>query len=140
LNLRLFYDDTNFQIKKWKKTRSLIEKVISREGKTHGDLNFILTSDKVLKEINVEFLKHNYNTDVISFNYGNKDFITGEVYISIDAVKANAKNYKVSYRYELVRVLIHGTLHLCGFKDESPEEKLEMSMWEEYWLACFREE
>jgi rRNA maturation RNase YbeY len=140
LNIRIFYDDTRFRIKKWKKTRLLIEKVISGEGKTLGGLNFILTTDKILKEINIEFLKHNYNTDVISFNYGNKNFITGEVYISIDSVKANAKNYKVSYRYELLRVLIHGTLHLCGLKDESPEEQLEMSMWEEYWLVYFKEE
>lgn len=137
MNIRIFYDDTSFRIKSWKKTRSLIEKVISGEGKTLGDLNFILTTDKILKEINIEFLKHNYNTDVISFNYGNENHITGEVYISIETVKSNARNYKVSYGNELLRVLIHGTLHLCGYYDGSFEERLEMRKREDSWLTHF---
>jgi probable rRNA maturation factor len=137
LNIRIFYDDTPFRIKSWKKTKALIEKVISGEGKTLGGLNFILTTDKVLKEINIEFLKHNYNTDVISFNYGDEDFITGEVYVGIETVKNNAKNYKVSCRNELLRVLIHGTLHICGHTDGSPDEKIEMRKREDFWLTQF---
>ena len=135
MSIRVFYDDSNFRIKGWKKTRSLIEKVISFEGKSTGDLNFILTTDKILKEINSEFLKHYYNTDVISFNYGDENCITGEVYISIETVKINAKNYKVSYSNELLRVMIHGVLHLCGHNDESASEKIEMRKREDFWLT-----
>lgn len=137
MNIRIFYDDTSFRIKSWKKTRALIGKVISGEGKTLGGLNFILTTDKILKEINIEFLKHNYNTDVISFNYGYKDFITGEVYVSIETVKSNAKNYKVSCSNEMLRILIHGVLHICGYTDESQDEKNEMRKREDFWLTKF---
>ena len=139
MSIRIFYDDIPFRIKNWKKTKSLIEKVISGEGKTLDDLNFILTTDEILREINVEFLKHNYNTDVISFNYGDEMLINGEVYISIDTVRKNAKNYKVSYANELLRVLIHGVLHICGYKDEISEERMEMRKREDYWLQNFEE-
>ena len=139
MSIRVFYDYSNFRIKGWKKTRSLIEKVISFEGKSTGDLNFILTTDKILKEINSEFLKHYYNTDVISFNYGDENCITGEVYISIETVKINAKNYKVSYRIELVRVMIHGVLHICGYEDRNDSEKGEMKKKEEFWLKVHNE-
>ena len=138
MSIRIFYDDIPFRIKNWKKTKSLIEKVISGEAKALGDLNFILTTDKNIKEINIEFLKHNYNTDVISFNYGEENFITGEVYISVETVKKNAKNYKVSYNIELVRVLIHGVLHMCGYRDETSEEKVEMRRMEDSWLETFK--
>jgi probable rRNA maturation factor len=137
LSIRIFYDETSFRIKSWKKTREAIVKVISGEGKTPGDLNFILTTDKILKTINGEFLKHYYNTDVISFKYGEENLITGEIYISIETVKRNAKNYKVSYTDELQRVLVHGVLHLCGYNDESKEEKMKIRKLEDYWLAYF---
>jgi probable rRNA maturation factor len=137
LNIRLFYDETRFRIKGWKKRRILIEKVITGEGKTPGDLNFILTTDKNIRIINAEFLKHNYNTDVISFNYETDHFITGEVYISIDTVKRNAKNYKISYSTELLRVIIHGVLHLCGYNDTSEAEREGMRKREDFWLDYF---
>jgi probable rRNA maturation factor len=137
LNIRVFYDNTTYRIKSWKKSRSLIEKVISGEGKTPGDLNFIITTDPLLKQINIEFLNHNYNTDVISFGYGEGNLVSGEVYISIDTVRENSKNYKVSCREELLRVLVHGTLHLCGYDDQSDKEKLSMRERENYWLGYY---
>ena len=110
-----------------------------KKGKISGDLNFILTNDRILKEINVQFLKHNYDTDVISFNYGDESTISGEVYVSIDRVKINAKNYKVSYNNELLRVIIHGVLHLCGYVDSTEVEKELMRRQEDSWIKIYEE-
>lgn len=137
MRIRVFYDDTDFRIKSWRRIRKLIEKVIAEEGKISGDLNFILTNDKTLKEINIEFLKHNYYTDVICFDYGGKNIISGEIYISLDTVKINARNYKISYNTEIIRVMIHGVLHLCGYDDNEKRKKDEMRGREDYWLTIF---
>lgn len=139
MSTRIFYDNIAFRLKSWKKIKNLIGKVIRKEGKIPGDLNFIMTDDVSLKEINVQFLQHNYFTDVISFDYSNNKEVIGEIYISADCVKRNAKNYKVSYNEEVLRVIIHGVLHICGYDDATEEEKLEMSRKENYWLKEYRE-
>ena len=139
MSIRIFYDEIDFRLKGWGKVKRLVEKVISDEKKISGDLNFILTNDKILKEINIKFLKHNYYTDVVSFNYSDKNKINGEIYISIDTVKLNAKNYKVSYSSELIRVIVHGLLHLCGYNDTRKTEKLKMRKMEDYWLTIYLE-
>jgi rRNA maturation RNase YbeY len=90
--------------------------------------------DKSLIRINREFLKHNYFTDVIAFNYGDENSIDGEIYLSIETIKENALNYKVSLKEEVLRVMIHGTLHLCGFNDSTEEERNEMKAMEERWI------
>jgi probable rRNA maturation factor len=139
LSIRVYYDDIDFRLRGWKKIRKLAEKVIWNEKKIPGDLNFILTNDSKLKKMNLQFLKHNYYTDVISFNYGDGKIIEGEVYISIDTVKRNASNYKVSYYSELVRVIIHGILHLCGYDDKNSESRNVMRKIEDLWLRAFEE-
>jgi probable rRNA maturation factor len=137
LRIKIFYDEIDFRVKNWKKVKKLIEKVILEKEKIPGDLNFILTNDRTLKDINKTFLKHNYKTDVISFDYGNDDFVSNEIYISIERVKANAKNYKVSYDNELLRVMIHGALHLTGYNDQNEREKDGMKRLEEKWLKIY---
>ena len=139
MSIQIFYDNIDFRIKNWRNIKELVEKVISEEDKISGDLNFILTNDTILKEINVQFLKHNYYTDVISFDYCENNIIAGEIYISIDRVKRNAKNYKVSYRVELIRVIIHGVLHLCGYDDSTAIKKNMMRRLENYWLTVYGE-
>jgi rRNA maturation RNase YbeY len=134
LKLRIFYDESKYRLKSGKKILRLIEKVIRNENKVPGDLNFIFTTDKELIKINREFLKHNYFTDVIAFENNDKRIINGEIYLSIDTVKRNAYNYKISLRKEVIRVMIHGTLHLCGYKDKKKEEKEEMNKRENKWL------
>jgi probable rRNA maturation factor len=134
LSIRIFYDETDFRLKGSRKALKKIGEVIAKEQKISGDLSFIITNDEHLKEINVEFLEHDYYTDVITFNYNEGKIINGEVYISLDRVKENSENYKVSLELELLRVLIHGTLHLVGYDDADQKSKSEMRRMEDYWL------
>ena len=139
MKIRIFYEEVGFRLKDWKNIKKIIEEVISKEKKVSGDLNFIFTNDKHLVDINRKFLNRNYFTDVISFDYSSGKIISGEVYISTETVKNNSINYKVSYREEIFRVLIHGVLHLCGYDDKSETEVRRMRRMEDYWIKIWRE-
>lgn len=88
-----------------------------------GELSFIFCSDEYLKEINIKYLNHDFFTDVITFDYSKEKLLFGDVYVSTDRVKENAKTYNSSFNKELFRVIIHGVLHLCGFNDKTKKEK-----------------
>lgn len=132
--MRFFYYNVKYRIRKSRRVKEVLNKVIRKNGFIPGDLNYIITNNRIIKELNYRYLRHNYATDVISFKFDKGKKINGEVYISIEKVRANAKKYKVSVRNELMRVLIHGTLHLCNFTDYNIEEKLNMKKEEDYWL------
>jgi probable rRNA maturation factor len=134
LKINIYYDGINYRIKESKKVKYLIEKVIRYENKVPGDLHFIITNDRTIKQINIEFLNCNYFTDVITFNYNENETINGEIYISIDTVKKNANNYKVSLYDEILRVIIHGVLHLCGYNDKKGKDIENMRKIEDKWI------
>jgi rRNA maturation RNase YbeY len=134
LSIRIFYDETDFRLKGWRKAVKIVKEVIAKEQKLSGDLSFIVTTDEIVKDINIEFLEHDYYTDVITFDYCEGKVINGEIYISLDRVKENALNYNVSFDYEILRVLIHGVLHLLGYTDLNDTDKEVMRKMEDFWI------
>ena len=112
-----------------------IHKVISNEGFETGEINFIFCDDDYLLKLNVAFLDHDTLTDIISFDYTMGNLISGDVYISIPRVMDNASIFNTSFQNELYRVIIHGILHYCGYKDKSEDEKLIMRSKEDEYLS-----
>jgi probable rRNA maturation factor len=114
----IFFElDQKLRHKQW------IKEWISQHSKIPGSLSFVFTSNERIKLINQEYLNHNYFTDVISFDYTDKDVISGDIFISMEEVKKNADFYEAELYNELRRVMIHGVTHLLGYKDGSEEEK-----------------
>ena len=123
-----FSEDKAFDVKGKKNIRELIKKICVEENKKLGFINCVFCSDNYLIEINNKYLQHDYFTDIITFDHSeNKKNIEGDLYISIDRTKENAKKYKVDENTELIRVIIHGLLHLIGYKDKTKKEKALMS-------------
>jgi len=113
---------------------SKIENLIQNENKTKGDLSFIFCSDDYLLDINKKYLNHDFYTDVITFDYSENNILSGDVFISIDRVKENAGTFNVPFEEELQRVMIHGVLHLAGYKDKTDKEKKQMTDKENFYL------
>lgn len=112
-----------------------INKTIKSEAKVLRHLNFIFCSDTYLHKINVEYLNHDTFTDVITFPYSEGKIIEGDIFISINRIKENAKTFGVSFEDELFRVMIHGTLHLLGYLDKTTEDKTQMTQKENEYLS-----
>lgn len=98
---------------------SWIETIILSENKTLGEISYIFCNDEYLHNINMQYLNHDTLTDIISFDYTEGDVISGDIFVSIERVKDNAIDFKVSFEEELKRVLAHGVLHYCGYKDKT---------------------
>ena len=114
-----------------------IRNMIKKEGAALSNINFIFCCDDYLRKINKEFLKHDYYTDIITFdNSGSDKKIEADIFISIDTVNSNSKFYKNSFNDELHRVMAHGVLHLLGYSDKSDAGKKEMKKMEDLWLAA----
>jgi len=130
-----YYSETDFDLEDENKTAKWLEFCIDQENRELGEVCYIFCDDAYLLEKNVKYLKHNTLTDIISFDYSMDDFISGDIFISIERVIDNAKDFNKSFIDELHRVMIHGILHYCGFKDSSPEEKKVMRSKEDYYLS-----
>ena len=117
------------------KTKEWINQVIKKEKFKLGELGYNFCSDEYLLQINIEHLNHDFYTDVITFELNEDKTIIGDIYISIDRVKDNAKQNSKTFTNELMRVLIHGVLHLCGYKDKTKKDAATMREKEDYYLS-----
>ncbi|MCF1190351.1 rRNA maturation RNase YbeY [Mangrovimonas sp. AS39] len=115
--------ETDFKIDNEQQNSQWIQSVIESEGLVMGDINYIFCDDDYLHKINVEFLDHDTLTDIISFDYKVGKILHGDIFISIERVADNASDFDVSFDQELSRVMIHGILHYCGYKDKTESDK-----------------
>ena len=133
--IQFYFLDRKATLKERTRLKLFIEKLFKAEKKKLGGLSYIFCSDEHLLGINKAFLKHDFYTDVITFDLSSsKNEIEGEVYLSVDRIKDNAKVEGASFREELHRVIFHGALHLCGYKDKKKEDILKMRQMEDKYL------
>ncbi len=130
-----FNYETDFSLEDENGLSDWISKAIVSEKFKEGDINYIFCDDEYLHKLNVEFLHHDTLTDIISFDYSMGKIIQGDIYISIERVRDNAKDFNVFFYEELNRVMIHGVLHYCGYKDKSTQDAKEMRAKENHYLA-----
>jgi len=134
--INFFLEDTNYKIRKKTLIRNWVLATIKAEKESLDTLNLILTSDNYLHQLNIEHLNHDTLTDIITFEYSEEgEPITSDIFISIDRVKENAKEFKQRQLDEFHRIIIHGTLHLLGYKDKNKADKELMTTKEDYYLS-----
>ena len=114
-----------------------LSEVIISEDKQEGEINYIFCDDDYLLEINQQYLDHDTLTDIISFDYSIGNELHGDIFISIERVRENATDFKVSFEEELKRVLVHGVLHYCGYKDKTEEDEMKMRLKEDEKIKMF---
>jgi probable rRNA maturation factor len=132
-----FHYEINFELFDEAVYRNWISNVIKSEHREEGEINYIFCDDQFLYRMNINYLNHKTLTDIISFDYSEGNLIHGDIFISIDRVKDNARIYSNSFRNELSRVMIHGILHCCGYKDKKKGERFEMRRKEDEKMKMF---
>ena len=135
-----FNYETDFELENEAHYEDWISRIIESEGFDEGEINYIFCDDEYLHKINVEYLDHDTLTDIISFDYTVGNLIQGDIFVSVERVKDNANDFNVSFEEELKRVLSHGVLHYCGYKDKSPEDEALMRSKEEEKMQMFHVE
>ncbi|QHI37555.1 Endoribonuclease YbeY [Kordia antarctica] len=135
-----FNYETQFELPNEAQIEYWIRKVIASESKREGEINYIFCDDAYLHKLNVEFLNHDTLTDIISFDNTVGNELHGDIFISVERVAENAKDFDVLFDEELKRVMVHGVLHYCGFKDKTEEDQAEMTAKENEKLEMFHVE
>jgi probable rRNA maturation factor len=137
-NVCFFFQGVKISLANRTQLKKYIQSIFKKEEKKLGSINYIFCTDKAVLEINRQFLSHDFYTDIITFGLSNiGDPIEAEIYISVDRVKDNATQLGVSFKSELHRVIFHGVLHLCGYKDKSKGEIEKMRSKEEFYLKKY---
>ncbi|MRT15431.1 rRNA maturation RNase YbeY [Vitellibacter sp. q18] len=126
-----FNFETEFKLKESSKLKKWIANTIASEGFQLGDISYVFCDDAYLLKLNQDYLNHDTLTDIISFDYRMNKEINGEIYISVERVAENAKDFSIDFYTELHRVMIHGILHFCGFKDKTQSEEQKMRQRED---------
>lgn len=129
------FEDLHFSLSNRKKIKAWLYICCAKEKKILGDLNYIFCSDNYLLQVNRKYLNHNYLTDVITFENTFSEEISGDVFISYDRIKDNAKAFRQNREDELHRVMVHGLLHLIGYSDKNPEQQKVMKAKEDFYLS-----
>ncbi|RAR49659.1 rRNA maturation RNase YbeY [Flavobacterium lacus] len=135
-----FNYQTDFELEDEKLFSNWISAVILSEDKGEGEISYIFCDDEYLLKINMEYLNHDTLTDIISFDYSEGNFLHGDIFISVERVQENAIHYNVSWLEELKRVMAHGVLHYCGYKDKSEADEKLMRQKEEEKMMMFHVE
>lgn len=137
--VNFFKQDCNFELPHKRITKKWISRIIARYGFKLGTLNYIFCSDAEILKINMQYLNHDYFTDIITFPYSEESTLSADIFISIDTVRFNAENFNQKFEDELNRVIIHGVLHLIGFRDNTKVEKEKMREEENKSVLIFKE-
>jgi probable rRNA maturation factor len=135
-----FNYETDFNLGNESAFSNWISQVILSEDKKEGEINFIFCDDEYLHKLNVEYLDHDTLTDVISFDYSIGNELHGDVFISVERVAENAKDFEVTFAQEIKRVIVHGVLHYCGYKDKTIDDERLMRLKEEEKISMFHVE
>lgn len=132
--IRYFQEDIRFELKQKMQNNRWLKMVAGSEMRRLGAVNIIFCSDNYILDVNMRYLQHDYFTDIITFDYCEKDILSGDLFISIDSVRENALYYGTEFADELNRVMVHGLLHLIGYDDHTEEETAVMRQKENYYL------
>ena len=135
-----FNYETDFTLSDESVYEKWISAIIASENKKEGEISYVFCDDEYLHKINLEYLNHDTLTDIISFDYSVGNELNGDIFVSVERVQDNATDFKVSFAEELLRVLAHGILHYCGYKDKSEEEAVSMRKKEDEKIAMFHVE
>lgn len=132
-------EDNNYTLRQKTKIKHWLQQAAKKEGYSIEEVNYIFCSDEYVLQVNQQFLNHNYYTDIITFDNADKEqkkqkLLVSDIFISIDRCKENAKTYNITTAEELHRILIHGLLHLCSYKDKTKATKQLMTQKEDYYL------
>lgn len=131
-----FYnEDCNFQLNQKKIIEDLVIFIVTSYGKEVGEISYIFTSDAYLLQVNIEYLNHNFYTDVITFDYCVDTIVSGDIFVSIERIRENSLQFNQNFNTEFLRVIVHGVLHLLGFNDSTDEEKIIMRRLENKFIS-----
>ncbi len=141
--VRYYNDSTTYRLRDKRKIAAWLKRVAHEEGYSLGDVNYIFCSSEVHRKMNIDFIGHDYFTDIITFDYSDlkgEGVVSGDIFIDVDTVADNARIYGATRRDEMLRVVVHGVLHLCGQKDKTPRAEKQMHRKEDKYIAIYKEQ
>ena len=140
--VRYYNDSTTYRLREKRKIAAWLKCVADEEGYTLGDVTYIFCSSEVHRKMNIDFIGHDYFTDIITFDYSDRKgtrVVSGDIFIDVETGADNARIYGATAREEMLRVVVHGVLHLCGQKDKSPRAEKQMHRKEDKYLALYKQ-